>query len=70
MSDEDRVHSHLLLSGKFEHLQELADVSLKPPANYDQAGAKSLKYRNYLTPLKPPARAAGQAAEAGEETED
>ena len=52
VSDEDRPHSHLLLSGKFEHLQELADVSLKPPANYDQAGVKSLKYRNYLTPLE------------------
>jgi multimeric flavodoxin WrbA len=70
VSDEDRPHSHLLLSGKFEHLQELADVSLKPPANMDQVGAKTLKYRNYLTPLKPPARAAGPAAEADDETED
>jgi multimeric flavodoxin WrbA len=32
VKEEDKVHSHLLLSGKFEHLQELADVSLKPPA--------------------------------------
>jgi multimeric flavodoxin WrbA len=70
VSEEDRPHSHLLLSGKFEHLQELADVSLKPPANMDQVGAKTLKYRNYLTPLKPPARAAGPAAEADDESED
>jgi multimeric flavodoxin WrbA len=67
VSDEDRPHSHLLLSGKFEHLQELADVSLKPPANYAEAGAKSMKYRTYLTPLKPPARTAGEAAETGDE---
>ena len=69
VSDEDRPHSHLLLSGKFEHLQELADVSLKPPANYDQVGVKSLKYRNYLTPLKPPVRTAGGAG-AEDESED
>jgi multimeric flavodoxin WrbA len=69
VSAEDRPHSHLLLSGKFEHLQELADVSLKPPANMDQVGVKSLKYRNYLTPLKPPSRAAA-GAEADEESED
>lgn len=56
VSDEDRPHSHLLLSGKFEHLDELANRSLKPPANIDEVGPKSLKYRNYLTPLKPPAR--------------
>jgi multimeric flavodoxin WrbA len=67
VSDEDRPHSHLLLSGKFEHLRELADVSLKPPANYGEAGARSMKYRNYLTPLKPPARAKGEKAEEGEE---
>ncbi|MCL5734128.1 MAG: flavodoxin family protein [Actinobacteria bacterium] len=67
VSDEDRPHSHLLLSGKFEHLQELADVSLKPPANYGEANARSQKYRDYLTPLMPPAREKGKKAEAGEE---
>jgi multimeric flavodoxin WrbA len=67
VSEEDRPHSHLLLSGKFEHLQELADVSLMPPANYAEAGARSMKYRNYLTPLKPPARDKGEKAEEGEE---
>jgi hypothetical protein len=68
VSDEDRPHSHLLLSGKFEHLQELADVSLKPPANMDQVGAKTLKYRNYLTPLKPERTTAVECAD--DESED
>jgi multimeric flavodoxin WrbA len=67
IKEEDKVHSHLLLSGKFEHLQELADVSLMPPANYGEAGARSQKYREYLTPIKPPARAKGEKAEDGEE---
>jgi len=53
VTDEDRPHSHLLLSGKFEHLQELADISLKPPANVDELPARVAKYKNYLTPLKP-----------------
>jgi multimeric flavodoxin WrbA len=53
VSAEDRPHSHLLLSGKFEHLQELADVSLKPPANMDELPSKVAKYKDYLTPLKP-----------------
>jgi multimeric flavodoxin WrbA len=67
VSDEDRPHSHLLLSGKYDHFRELADIALKPPANYDEANARSRKYREYLTPLKPPARAAGERAEEGEE---
>ncbi len=67
VSDEDRPHSHLFLSGKFEHLQELADVSLKPPANYHEANDRAKKYREYLTPIKPPARDKGEKAEEGEE---
>jgi flavone/flavonol reductase len=54
VSDEDRPHSHLLLSGKFEHLQELADVSLKPPANAEEIPARTAKYKDYLAPLEPP----------------
>jgi multimeric flavodoxin WrbA len=71
VSDEDRPHSHLLLSGKFEHLRELQDISLKPPANYGEAGARSIKYREYLTPIKPPARDKGaRLAEADDEDAD
>jgi hypothetical protein len=69
VSDEDRPHSHLLLSGKFEHLRELAEVSLNPPAGYDQVGAKAAKYKDYLTPLKPPARTSGPAADTGDSEE-
>jgi hypothetical protein len=64
VSDEDRPYSHVLLSGKFHHLDELRDVSLKPPAEMDQVGAKTLKYRNYLTPSKPHRDKAGKAGRA------
>lgn len=67
VSEEDRPHSHLLLSGKFEHFQELADRSLKAPAGYSEVNARAQKYRDYLTPLKPPARDKGKKAEEGEE---
>jgi hypothetical protein len=33
-SQQDRPHSHLLLSGTCEHFQELADRSLKAPAGH------------------------------------
>jgi len=62
VSDEDRPRSHLLLSGKFEHLQELADVSLKPPANMDELPAKVAKYKDYLTPLRPDREVVGVGA--------
>jgi flavone/flavonol reductase len=70
VSDEDRPRSHLFLSGKFEHLQELADVSLKPPANYGEAGPRSMKYRNYLTPLKPVRDKAAEAATPDKDSDD
>ena len=60
VSDEDRPHSHLLLSGKFEHLDELANRSLKPPANMGEVPAKSAKYKDYLTPVEAPARPGGR----------
>jgi multimeric flavodoxin WrbA len=63
VSDADRPHSHLLLSGKFEHMQELADVSLKPPANMAELPAKTAKYKNYLTPSKPE-RSSAESPEA------
>jgi hypothetical protein len=53
VTDEDRVHSHILLSGKFEHLDELRDISLKPPANMGELPAKVAKYKDYLTPSRP-----------------
>jgi multimeric flavodoxin WrbA len=67
VSDEDRPHSHLLLSGKFEHMQELREVSLFEPPGYSEVNARVQKHRAYLTPLKPPARDKGEKAEVGEE---
>jgi multimeric flavodoxin WrbA len=65
VSDEDRVHCHSLLSGKFEHLEELGSRSLKPPANMGDIPAKVAKYNNYLKPSKPP-RPQVAGAELGE----
>ena len=42
-------------------------MSLKPPANYDEANDRAKKYRDYLTPIKPPAREKGEKAEEGDE---
>jgi hypothetical protein len=53
VTDEDRVHSHLLLSGKFEHLEELVNVSLKPPDNMGELPRKIKKYKEYLSYSKP-----------------
>ena len=55
------------LSEFAEHLQELADISLKPPANYGEVNVRAKKYRDYLTPIKPPVREKGEKAEEGEE---
>jgi multimeric flavodoxin WrbA len=64
VTDEDRSHSHVLLSGKFMHLEELANVSLKPPANMGEIPEKTAKYKDYLKPTKPPRV---EAAAEGEE---
>ena len=56
----------MLLSGKFEHLDELVNVSLKAPENMGEVGPKSLKYQNYLTPAKPVRDQAGRAGQAGQ----
>jgi hypothetical protein len=53
VTDEDRVHSHVLLSGKFEHLDEIMNVTMKPPANMDEIQAKLARYKTYLSPSKP-----------------
>ncbi len=66
VTEEDRPYSHVLLSGKFHHLEELRDVSLKPPAGMDQLGAKTLKYQNYLTPAKPVRDQAGKTGKTGQ----
>jgi hypothetical protein len=54
--EEERVHSHVLLSGKFEHLDELADRSLVWPANKDDLPKKIGKYKGYLAYSRPERR--------------
>ena len=51
--EEEKVHSHMLLSGKFEHLEELANRSLVWPANVDELPKKVAKYKSYLSYSKP-----------------
>lgn len=47
VSDENKAHSHLLLSGKFEHLQQVYDLSMTPPADFASVSRKVAKYRDY-----------------------
>lgn len=65
VSPEDRPLAHTLLSGKFHHMEELRDVSLKVPDNMAELPVRTAKYRSYLTPSKPPRDKA--AAEGGED---
>lgn len=53
VKDEDRVLSHVLLSGKFAHADELKSVSLNPPANINELPEKLKKYKSYLSYSKP-----------------
>jgi multimeric flavodoxin WrbA len=53
VKEEDKVHSHVRLSGKFEHCEELKNVSLKPAPNVHELPERLKKYKEYLTPSKP-----------------
>jgi len=53
IKEEDKAHSHVLLSGKFMHADELKKVSLKPPTNISELPAKLEKYKKYLSYSKP-----------------
>jgi hypothetical protein len=53
ISDADRPLSHVLLSGKFNHLDELQNVSLKPPANMAELPGKLEKYKGQPPYSKP-----------------
>lgn len=50
---EERVHAHTLLSGKFEHLDELVNISLKAPENMGEVAERAKKYKDYLAYSKP-----------------
>jgi multimeric flavodoxin WrbA len=54
VTPEDWPLAHTLLSGKFHHAEELGTISLRPPANMDELPMKVAKFKDYLTPSKPP----------------
>ncbi|AGX43541.1 flavodoxin family protein [Clostridium saccharobutylicum] len=53
ISEEDKVHSHVMLSGKFEHGDELNDIALKPNPKASELPKMLEKYKNYLSYSKP-----------------
>jgi len=57
IKEEDRAHSHVLLSGKFEHARELNERSLVPIVSKEEIAERMKKYEKYLIPLKPVAKA-------------
>ena len=52
VTDEAKAHSHVLLSGKFEHAKELNEVSLKKADNAHEIPERLKKYRGYLASTK------------------
>jgi len=53
IAEEDKAHSHVLLSGKFGHADELMKVSLKPNPNIQELPERLKKYKDYLSYSKP-----------------
>ncbi len=53
VTEEAKAISHVLLSGKFHHGDDLNNRSLKPPANMSEVKDKLVKYREFLTYSKP-----------------
>ncbi|WP_234124993.1 flavodoxin family protein [Clostridium hydrogenum] len=49
IAEEDKAHSHILLSGKFEHVDELHKVSLKPNPKAHELPERLKKYKSYLS---------------------
>ncbi|MGI5940585.1 MAG: flavodoxin family protein [Thermoleophilia bacterium] len=54
VSEEERVHSRMLLSGKLEYMETLAGNSLKPPAEMGEIFKRTVKYKNHPPYSKPP----------------
>lgn len=53
VAEEDKAHSHVLLSGKFGHADELMNVSLKPNSKIHELPERLKKYKSYLDYSKP-----------------
>ncbi len=52
LTEEEVAHSHMLLSGKFRHIQDMGKT-LAPKPNMHEIPGKLEKYRNYLKYSKP-----------------
>ena len=53
ISEADRPHSHVLLSGKFGHAKELQERSLVKNPNQHELPQRLEKYKKYLTATQP-----------------
>ena len=53
VSEQEKMKSHMLLSGKFMHAEDLKNRSLKPLPNMHEIPGKLEKYKSYLTYSKP-----------------
>jgi multimeric flavodoxin WrbA len=53
IKEEDKPHSHVLLSGKFMHGKDLQERSLVPHPNAHEIPERFKKYEKYLKPSKP-----------------
>jgi multimeric flavodoxin WrbA len=53
VTEEDWAHSHVLLSGKFQHGDDLKNISLKPDPRMKEIPELAKKYKEYLTYSKP-----------------
>jgi hypothetical protein len=53
VTEEDRVLSHVLLSGKFHHGEDLKNRSLKPDPRMAEIPELIRKYKSYLSYSKP-----------------
>ncbi|MCF8095447.1 MAG: flavodoxin family protein [Desulfobacteraceae bacterium] len=53
VTEEDRAHSHILLSGKFQHAEDLKNFSLNPDPRMDEIPKLIEKYKSYLQHSRP-----------------
>jgi multimeric flavodoxin WrbA len=53
VAEEEKVLSHVLLSGKFAHADELNKISLKPNPKIHELPERLKKYQSYLSYSKP-----------------
>jgi len=67
VSDDDRPLSHLLLSGKFNHMRELDEICLRPSKGHETIPDRAAKYKDYLSPVKPSRRQRSQEVDRTEE---